>query len=253
MNKLEQAIRKTTGDWGLHSSSVEKPSFIEEIEKMKVSHLLTKEELGKRKIIYPDFNNPVLVNTFRELRTSLTSLNSKNVIMVTSIGGKSGVSFFARNLAAATAFDMAKTALLVDCNGRVSGIDEIFGLESKPGLSDFIADKSIKPEEVIHESGLKRLRVLPFGQSGNDGDEAFSHPRFHSLTSQIKHHYCDRYIFIDAPPILKSADSRILMDACDQVLLVVPYGRDSNQDIQAAARVVGSQKFAGVVFNEFLI
>ncbi len=253
MNKLEQAIRKTAGDGCLYSHTVEKPSFIEEIEKMKVSHLMTKDELEKHKIIYPDFKNTVLVNSFRELRTSLTALSSKNVVMVTSISDGAGVSFFARNLAAATAFDMAKTAILVDCNGRKSGINDVFDLSLRVGISDFISNKDVKTADIIHESGLKRLRILPFGQSGSDGDESFSHPRFHSLMAQIKYQYSDRHIIIDAPPILKSADARILMDVCDQVLLLVPYGRDTNQDIQAAARVIGSQKLSGVVFNEFLV
>jgi len=252
MNKLEQAIRKTTGDGSLYSYDGERTSFIEEIEKMKVSHLMTKEELNKHKIIYPELKNCALVNSFREFRTSLTAMNSRNVVMVTSIGDRSGVSFFARNLAASIAFDMAKTAMIVDCNGRKGCVHEVFSIGYKPGISDFISTKDIQVEDVIHESGVKRLRVLPFGQSGNDGDEIFSHPRFHSLMTQIKHQYSDRHIIIDAPPILKSADARILMDVCDQVVLVVPYGRDSSQDIQAAARVIGNQKFSGAIFNEFL-
>ncbi len=253
MNKLEQAIRKTVGNGSLYSSPVESSSVIEEIEKMKSTHLMTKEDLNKLKIIYPDFKKRELVNSFRELRVSLTSLSSKNVVMVTSIGSDAGVSFFARNLAAAIAFDVSKTAMLIDCNGRKNSIDKLFNLDMKPGLSNFISDKSITPEDIIHESGLKRFRLLPFGQSGSIGDEAFSHPRFHSLMAEIKHKYSDRHIIIDAPPIMRSADARILMDVCDQVLLVVPYGRDTNSDIKAAAMVIGSQKFSGVVFNEFLV
>ncbi len=253
MNKLEQAIRKTTGDGSLYSYDGERTSFIEEIEKMKVSHLMTKEELNKNRIIYPDLNNSNLVNSFREFRTSLTAVSSRNVVMVTSIGDESGVSFFARNLASAVAFDMAKTAMIVDCNGRKACIHEVFNLGFKPGVSDFISIKDLKVEDVIHESGIRRLRVLPFGQSGSDGGEVFSHPRFYSLMTQVKHQYSDRHVIIDAPPILKSADARILMDVCDQVVLIVPYGRNSSQDIQAAVKIIGSQKFSGVVFNEFLV
>ncbi len=253
MNKLEQAIRKTVGNGSLHSSSVEGFSAIEEIDKMKSSYLMAKEELNKLKIIYPDLKKSELVNSFREMRISITALNSKNIVMVTSINSDAGVSFFARNLAAAIAFDVSKTAILVDCNGRKNSIDNLFNLGNKLGLSEFISDKDIAPEDVIHECGLKRFRVLPFGQSGSNGDEAFSHPRFHSLMAEIKHKYSDRHIIIDAPPIMRSADARILMDVCDQVLLVVPYGRDTSSDIQAAAKVIGSQKFSGVVFNEFLV
>ena len=97
MNKLEQAIRKTVGNGSLHSSSVEGFSAIEEIDKMKSSYLMAKEELNKLKIIYPDFKKSELVNSFREMRISITALNSKNVVMVTSINSDAGVSFFARN------------------------------------------------------------------------------------------------------------------------------------------------------------
>ncbi len=253
MNKLEQAIIKTMGDGCLTSSSAGKSSLIENIDGMKISHLMTKENLNKNKIVYPDYKSSELVNSFRELRTTIIAKNNNNVVMVTSIGANSGVSFFSRNLASAIAFDMAKTAILVDCSGKTNSTNEIFSLDSKLGLSDFIWNKEVKAEEVVHESGLKRFRILPFGQSGSDSDEIFSHPRFHSLIAEIKNRYSDRYIIIDAPPILKSADARILMEVCDQVLMVVPYGRDTIQGIESAARVIGSEKLAGVVFNEFIV
>jgi protein-tyrosine kinase len=253
LNKLEQAIRKTVGDGYLRSSSSVRSSFIEEIDGMKTSYLMARDDLCKNKIICPDFKDRKLVNSFRELRTSLTAQSSNNVVMVTSIGHNSGVSFFSRNLAAAVAFDVAKTSMLVDCSGVKNNLNAVFKLDSKLGLSDFIYDKQVKVEDIIHESGLKRLRILPFGRPGNGGDETFSHPRFHGLISEIKNKYSDRYIIVDAPPILKSADARILMEACDQVLLVVRYGCDTNQCIEAAAKMIGSQKFAGVVFNEFLV
>mgnify|MGYP000057388528 FL=1 len=141
MNKLEQAIRKTSGGDYLYSSSGEKASFIEEIEKMKTSYLMTRENLDKNRIIYPDFKNSELVNSFRELRTLITSKSSNNVVMVTSTRENSGVSFFSRNLAVATAFDLSKTSILVDCNGRGGGVDEIFNLNLKPGVSWSLSSK----------------------------------------------------------------------------------------------------------------
>jgi protein-tyrosine kinase len=254
MNKLEQAIRKTV-DEGLYQSSVFKnntSNSIEEIEKMSISHLLSEKELKKKKIIYPKLKKLELINSFRELRTNISG-NTGTITMITSLSAGAGVSFFARNLAAAIAFDSAKTSLLVDCNIQEAGdIANTFDLIGRNGLSDYIAEYESSIKDIIYESGVKRFRVIPFGLSSNSVDEFFSHPRFHTFLDDIKNRYRDRHIIVDSPSILMSADARILLNSCDQVILIVPYGKGSQSDLESAAKIIGRDKLSGVVFNDFI-
>jgi protein-tyrosine kinase len=251
MSLLEQAIRKMAGEGNIQSSIYQNASRIDEIGTMGRSFGLTNEQLRDKKIIHPSFKNSALVNSFRELRTSVAAKFKQNVVLITSIDSKSGVSYFARNLAAATAFDSSKTALLLDCNSENQSASVTFDLEDKKGVCDFIADLSVDVKDIIHESGIHRFRVVPYGGAEVHLDEAFSHPRFYSLINQLKQKFSDRYVIVDAPPILKSADARILLEVCDQVVLVVPYGKNNKEDIESAARMIGMDKLTGVVFNEF--
>ncbi len=253
MNKIEQAIRKISGNNDIFLGGDQNSfSCVEEIERMQSRFSLSSEELLKKKIIYPAMKNNKLVNSFRDLRTNLTKDGDRNIVMVTSPARNSGNSFFARNLAAATAFDVSKTAILFDCSIGNNDTGELFDIADQAGILNYIFDKDIKIEDIIHDSGIKRLRVIPFGSSEMTIGEHFSHPRFQSLVSQLKHKYGDRHIFIDAPPILESADARILMGLCDQVVLVVPYGKSNITNIQAATKIIGQEKFSGVVFNDYV-
>ena len=108
MSLLEQAIRKMAGEGNIQSSIYENASRIDEIGTMGTSFGLTMEQLIEKKIIHPGFKDRSLVNSFRELRTSVAAKFKQNVVLITSIDSRSGVSYFARNLAAATAFDSSK-------------------------------------------------------------------------------------------------------------------------------------------------
>lgn len=254
MNKLEQAIRKTA-DAQFYGSSVfgaSNTSGIEEIAKMETSFLLDHDELKKKKIIYPSMKDSKLLNSFRELRSSITDHVDKNIVMVTAIGNKSGTSFFARNVASAIAFDTSKTALLMDCNNRNSEVGELFNLENNKGIAEYVSSSNLSVGDIINESGVKRLRVIPFGSENEQVDEQYSHPRFIRLLEEIKNQYRDRHIILDSPPILNSADSRILLNLCDQVVLVVPYGKVSKSNLEEAISIIGREKFTGVVFNDYL-
>lgn len=252
MNKIEQAIRKTAHD-GFFSSSLfsnVQTSCIEEISKMNNSFILSKDELRKKKIIYPSMKDSKLINSFRELRSTISSSNNSNVTMVAALGGKSGVSFFARNIASAIAFDTSKTSLLMDCNNRDSEVGRLFDLCGKPGVSEYVSNSSLNVEDIIYESGVERLRVIPFGDENIQVDEQYNHPRFRDLLDDIKNRYEDRNIIIDAPPILDFADSRLLLNLCDQVVIIIPYGKVSRQRLDEALTLIGREKFSGIVFND---
>jgi protein-tyrosine kinase len=251
MSLLERAIRKMSGEGSVSSLNYQNSSRIDEIDTMSTSFKLTNEQLINKKIIHPSFKNNSLVNSFRELRTSVAAKLKRNVVLITSIDSKSGVSYFSRNLAAAIAFDSSKTAILLDCNPKKKSASATFDLLDKNGVCNFITDSSINVEDIIHESGITRFRLVPYGNTEIPVTEAFSHPRFYSLINQLKQKYSDRFVIVDAPPLFTSADARILLDVCDQVILVVPYGKNNKEDIENAARMIGIDKLTGVVFNEF--
>ena len=69
------------------------------------------------------------------------------------------------------------------------------------------------------------------------------------MFENIRRRYAERFVILDAPPMTDSADTKILADLCDYVLLVIPYGRATQAQIDESIKSIDSAKFLGIVFN----
>jgi len=222
----------------------------EQIARMQEPEVVKDEVLSMHRWVYPDMPEERVANAFRNLRTRLLQKlgDDQRIVMVTGVSERAGASFVARNLAAAVTFDEGKTALLIDCNMRLPA-PALPGTPSSPGLTDFLESDTMPVQEVIHAVGVPRLRVIPVGARRESGAEYFTSDKMLALLESLKQRFDDRLIFLDAPPVADSADARILLELCDGVVLVVPYGGAFESDIAAAAKAVGD-KLLGVVLND---
>ncbi|MBW1944375.1 MAG: polysaccharide biosynthesis protein [Deltaproteobacteria bacterium] len=213
--------------------------------------LLTPSELEKRRIIHPHTRNRVIIDSFRKLRTKLLrETDGGNLtIMVTSVRPGGGGSFTALNLATVFSFDKAKTALLIDCNLQSSILMEVLRIQSEVGLIDYLEDDDVSMDEIIQPSGIQRLRWMPAGAHREITQEYYSSVKMRVMMKALKERYGDRYIIVDAPPVTEAADTSILAEFCDYILLVVPYGKVTERQIEEAAKAFGDSKKLGVVFN----
>ena len=102
--------------------AVDRYVISKQIVKMQEPRKLTSDDLDERRIVYPQSANRDLVNRFRHLRTKLLEVSGGNnfTLVVSGAMEGAGTSFMALNLAAAFAFDQSKTALIIDCNLRLS-------------------------------------------------------------------------------------------------------------------------------------
>lgn len=209
-------------------------------------------QLGQRRLIHRDASVRKQSDAFREIRTRLLELaGSQNfVTLLVSVSPRSGSSFVARNLAAAFAFDESKTSLLIDCNLRYPEQHKALGVDANQGgLIDFLEHPSPGIKPMIYHTGIPRVRLIPAGQSRENGSEYFSSFHMRAVIDSLRCRYPDRYIFLDGPSVKGSPDARILSDLADFVVLVAGYGRDTPQAISQAAANFDAEKLAGVVFN----
>ncbi len=222
------------------------------IKSMVEPNYLSFEQLKSHNIIYPFSENTKMVDQYRELRTSLLELygNKNKITMVCSVLPGGGSTHVAVNLAAAFAFDEMKTALLMDCNLRNSALAERLYVDADAGLTDFLHEEVMGIDNIIYPTGIARLRLIPTGKSTNIAPEHFTSNRMRDLLDLLKDRYQDRYIFLDAPPLTYSADAKILAGLCDHILLVVPYGRVLESQLEATLNVIGKDKIAGVILNQ---
>jgi protein-tyrosine kinase len=216
-------------------------------------HALTRRVLEERRLIHRDESVRHQADAFREIRTRLLALGGEQnfITMVAPISSKSGGSFVARNLAAAFAFDEAKTALLIDCDLRHPsqhgslGIDPVNG-----GLIDYLDHPALGIEKILYHTGIPRLRLIPAGRQREMGGEYFSSFRMRAMLDSLRSRYPDRYLFLDGPAVKGSPDARILADLVDFVVLVAGSGRDTPGSIQKVMANFDSAKLAGIVLNQ---
>ncbi|MFT3929919.1 MAG: XRE family transcriptional regulator [Spongiibacteraceae bacterium] len=224
----------------------------EEIQRMAEFGRLSYAELESLKVIYPGMRQSSVMNAFRELRTKLYQLAGDRdnfVLLITSLTPNGGSTFVTTNLGAAIALDESKTALIVDCNVYDPALHQLLPIEPDFGLVDYLENIMLDTKDVIYSTGVRRLRLIPAGTRQLPGSEFFTSSRMRRLIQELRTRYRDRYILIDSPPIGSSADARILAELCDYVMLVVPHGQVTAEQIQTSIEAIDPEKLAGVIFN----
>lgn len=230
----------------------QRASSSEAIARMQEKAPLSKQALSHNRVIYPEMGENGTVRAFREIRTKIIqkSQGRNCIVMVTSVTSGGGSSFVSVNLAAAFAFDAGKTALLLDCNLKNPSLHRLFPSGTFNGLTDYMENPEMDVANVIHSVGIDRLRIIPAGGKREIPAEYFTSLKMKRLLDGIKQRYRERFVLIDAPPMTESADTQILADLCDYVVLVVPYGRVTDAQIDVCIKALGDKKLIGVVFND---
>lgn len=157
---------------------------------------------------------------FRSLRTSLffTAASSKlQVLQITSPSTGDGKSTVSANIACAIARS-GKKVLLVDCDLRRPRVASIFGISRETGLSSVLAGRAEIPD-VIKESGLEHLAILPAGPIPPDPAELLTSAEFGQCIDVLREKF--DYVILDTPPMLAVSDPGIIANHADGVILTL--------------------------------
>lgn len=246
-NAQVKAIDQSGGKRG----GLERARLSKQIGYMQEPRRLNRDDLDERRIIYPESPDRNLVNRFRQLRTQLLEVSGGEnfSLVVTGATQGAGASFVSINLAAAFAFDQAKTALLVDCNLRYPSLHTLLDIMPHGGLTDFIEDPDYDISRIIYPTGIPRLRLIPAGSRHESPSEFFTSYRMEEFIQAIRRRYPDRFIVLDTSSIADSPDARILTELCDYTMLVVPHGKVTNSQVENALGGIDPNKFVGAILN----
>jgi len=236
-----------------HTADKQTISSRKDISSMSQLRRYSRNELMERRLIHVGSVDDTLVNEYRNLRTKLISGQSKQNFstLVTSVVPDYDISLVVSNLATAFSLDASKTSVVVNADIGNTKLDQLFGISSKLGIIDYIESEELQIDKILYETPIARLRFVPSGDIREDSFEYFTTARMKNLVADLVARYPERYLFVNAPSIESSADARILLDSCDCVVLVVPYGQCNEKDIMNAMLTVGSKKFAGLILDDF--
>ncbi len=207
----------------------------------------------EKRLINSKMEDKQLLDRYRNIRTKLLSNSKKEnfVTLVTSVVPNTNSALVAGNIAVTFALDEAKTSMLVEANINSPSLNELFDMSGKDGLIEYLESDELDASQILLKTGIPRLRVVPSGLHRENSAEYFTSTKMAQFIKEIVNRYPDRYPIINAPCVLNSADTRILIELCDKVVLVVPYGKCSDEQIMQAAITIGEEKLAGAVLDGF--
>ena len=186
---------------------------------------------------------------YRTLRTQLFHAAEKRetqVVVITSALAGEGKTSTALNLAIAIAQSKENRVLVLDGDLRRPNVASYLGMRPKAGLSE-----ALKGEIGVLDSVIcveePELYVLPVSHEATNPTEMLSSERFAEAISELRDYF--DFILIDSPPVLPFADSRLLSNHSDAVILVIRAEKAPYETVEKAVEILPSGRVLGVVLN----
>lgn len=188
---------------------------------------------------------------YKSLRTnimfSLPGSDSKCIGVVSANRGE-GKSTIAINLAISFA-QAGKKVIVVDCDMRLPTIGAKIGINSKPGLSNYLAGNEDVRGQLIQRVDEYGIDVLASGDIPPDPTKLLGSEQMRGLIDLLKEYY--DYVILDFPPVTVVTDAVILSSVVDGYLVVVRHGLSEFQKLKETFRQMefSDAKILGIVYN----
>ena len=188
---------------------------------------------------------------FRALRTSLllsTPGGEPRTILLTSSTPSEGKTTAAANLATVLAQRDVRV-LLVDADLRRPAVHHRFGINGKIGLTSVLSGAVPFDQAVQHIPEIPNLDVLVSGPVPPFPAEMLGSASMVALLEEARSKYT--HIVLDSPPLLSVADSIVLAQHADAVLLVVRYGKSSKSAVRRGRELLvrAGVRTVGIALN----
>lgn len=220
-----------------------------DFERIRAAGLLAPDTQRSRiKEEYRHIKRPLLINADGR---GATTVEHPNLIMVTSARAGEGKTFTACNLALSIASERDRTVLLVDADVIKPSLDRTLGFEVELGLVDYLVDEQLDLADVLIDTNVPSLTLLPAGSQYHLSAELLAGERMRKLAAELSGRYADRIVILDSPPLLMTTEASILASLMGQVLVVVEAERTPQSQVKAALDLLDSNRqIVGFVLNK---
>lgn len=221
--------------------------------------VLNFDELREASIVPPEELAPNLANEFRRIKRPLIKsafdkgddqLEKGNLIMLCSALSGEGKTFASMNLAMSVALERERTVLLIDADVAKPHISRTLGLDKRKGLMDLLVDRTLDIGDVLVQTDMPGLRVLPAGTQHEYATELLASERMEELMSEIAGRYQNRIVILDSPPLLQTSEAQVLTSLVGQVVVVVHAGATPQAAVLSALELVDPSKTVSLVLNK---
>lgn len=194
--------------------------------------------------------DPVLLESFRTLRTNIefiTSCNNIKAVAVTSARPGEGKTMTASLLASVMA-QAGKKTILIDCDLRNPNVHKLFRIVNQSGLTNYLSGK-ITLSGAISKGNIDNLYIMTSGIKPPNPVELMDSSSMRSLIKMLRNDY--DLIILDTPPVGLVTDAQVLTQFTDTSLFVVSSGKTVKEEAikaKEAIRQVGGN-IMGILLN----
>ena len=196
----------------------------------------------------------VEAEAIRGLRTRIMAQHvreGRRSLAICSPSAETGCTFVASNLAVALAQIGVKT-VLVDADLRQPGVAAMFGIaDDNPGLSDYLADPSLRLDDVVYGDAMPHLSLVTAGLPPHNPQELLSSHRFRALVDQLLREY--DLTILDTTPTNACTDAQRVATVAGYSLIVARKHKSFMGDVATLAKLLRADRsmVVGTVLNDF--
>jgi len=212
--------------------------------KFKPKELLASDEEGKEvseNSVFKDENFFIFEETFRNIYTSIKFSNIDKKINTVALSssvpgeGKSLCTVFL----AINVSEISKKVLIIDSDLRRPNLHKNLNVDNISGLSNFLVNNESKWEDFVtqHEK-YKNLSYMTAGKVPPNSVRLLESERMKSLIEDLKDSNKFDLIIFDCPPILGLADSLIISNLVDGIIINLSLNKvDRNLVVETIKKV----------------
>lgn len=244
-------------------SAVEHAEISESIEYTPTSERFVKipfKQLREVGMLTPAIPRSAIAEEYRTIKRPLLTnivgdsvtppIPNGNLIMVTSALEGDGKTFSSICLALSIAMEQDKNVLFIDADTAKAEAGRTLGVPpDAPGLIELLEDPSLDPEDVILETNVRKLRILPAGDLHTHANELLASDRMRRMMMAMSEEDPDRVIVFDSPPLLLTTEAGVLAGFMGQIVFVVSADVTPQHAIHQAIEHIGEDKMVGLVLN----
>ena len=211
-------------------------------------------------MITPDMPRSRIAEEYRTIkRPLLTNIAGKgaaevdnvNVIMVTSALQGEGKTFSSINLALSIAMELDKTVLFIDADISNPSAGALLGVnDDQSGMVDLLEDKGTSIADVMLNTNLSNLRIIPAGHIHDNANELLASENMRHVVRDLSNRFSDRVIVVDTPPLLQTTEASILASLMGQIVIVVEAEKTSQEAVNEALQHIAGDKIISMLLNK---
>jgi capsular exopolysaccharide synthesis family protein len=191
------------------------------------------------------------VETWRKIYTPLLMHSQGTdalLLAVSSALEGEGKTTTSLGLGASIAADLEEQVLLVDLDLASRGLSRALGLDSSPGLGEYLAGAT-DLKLALRRTAMTNLWVLPAGSAVPNPSRPLRSSTMVSLIARLRKEY--RVVILDTPSMLSSSDAMLIASMADSLLLVARAGQSTTSDVTQALALAESVPQRAVIVNDF--